>query len=158
MSSVQTSAGQVIRPGPPYEARCFCGAIHMMASEEPLSVSYCHCADCRRATGAPVVALAAFATSSVTYVGTPKTAKGSKLGATRTFCPDCGSSLAFYGDYVDGQTFIHLGLFDEFDYLVPTHHSYDGERPNWLNIDDQCARFPGTARQALNAAAAAQGG
>ncbi|MEO0619932.1 MAG: GFA family protein [Pseudomonadota bacterium] len=151
MSSAHSSPA--IGTGPPYSARCFCGAIRLVADAEPLSVSYCHCVDCRRATGAPVAALAAFASRAVTFSGDPKSAKGTQPGSTRTFCPDCGSSLAFHGDYVDDQTFIHIGLFDELNHFVPTHHSYDGERATWLKIDDSCDRFAGSSRTALNAAA-----
>ena len=35
---------------------CMCGAVRYEAVGEPMTVAYCHCASCRRHTGAPVVA------------------------------------------------------------------------------------------------------
>ena len=73
--------------------RCYCGQITFTASKAPQIVSYCHCDDCRRATGGPVAAFAAFEENEVHF--TPD--EGSKIsanpGVTRTFCPACGSSL-----------------------------------------------------------------
>ena len=40
--------------------RCYCGKTTIRASRPPQMVAYCHCQDCRRATGAPVAAFAAF--------------------------------------------------------------------------------------------------
>lgn len=42
---------------PPIHAgTCFCGAVAIEASGEPLEMGYCHCRDCRSYSGAPVTA------------------------------------------------------------------------------------------------------
>jgi hypothetical protein len=74
---------------------CHCGAIRYELATEPKDVSLCHCSDCRRSAGAPVVAWAGFAESDLTLVrGTPKTINSSGA-AMRSFCADCGTGL-FY--------------------------------------------------------------
>ena len=75
--------------------QCLCGAIRYQLSGEPKSVALCHCADCRRSAGAPVVAWAMFPEAALTLTqGTPKTINSSAT-AMRSFCADCGSGL-FY--------------------------------------------------------------
>ena len=78
-----------------YVGRCLCGAIHYELSGVPNSVSICHCTDCQRSAGAPMIVWAEFPESAVKVTeGTPKTINSSGA-AMRSFCPDCGSGL-FY--------------------------------------------------------------
>jgi hypothetical protein len=74
---------------------CLCGAIRYRIHGPCLQTSLCHCEDCRRASGAPVVAWSFFATGTLTWEkGTPKTVL--HADRQRTFCPDCGSPLTFF--------------------------------------------------------------
>ena len=50
---------------PRFTGRCYCGGITLSAQESPQTIAYCHCTDCRRITGAPVAAFAAFAENAV---------------------------------------------------------------------------------------------
>lgn len=74
-----------------HTGRCLCGAIHYELSGKPNSVAVCHCTDCQRSAGAPMIVWAEFPESEVRVTkGTPKTINSS--GATmRSFCPECGS-------------------------------------------------------------------
>ncbi|MEM6423293.1 MAG: GFA family protein, partial [Pseudomonadota bacterium] len=56
---------------PLFTGRCYCGAITLEATAAPLTAAYCHCADCRRWTGAPVAAFAAFAADTVRLTPEP---------------------------------------------------------------------------------------
>ncbi|MEL6299654.1 MAG: GFA family protein [Pseudomonadota bacterium] len=136
----------------PLKARCYCGATEIVASTVPASVSYCHCIDCRRITGAPVAALAAFASDRVAITGPEKSAKVQGTDFGRTFCADCGSPIAFRGDYAPGQVFLHISLFDDAVRLVPTLHSYESRRLPWLHIADATERHETSSRAALNSA------
>ena len=49
----------------PHTGGCRCGAVRFEASAEPFHISYCHCSDCRRATGAPVAAYVGFTAEQV---------------------------------------------------------------------------------------------
>jgi len=100
---------------------CYCGAISFCASEQPLSVVYCHCDSCKRSTGAPVAAFASLDDTAV------------------TFSPNEGSKV-----------FISLGVIDQADELVPTLHCHESERFSWLSIDDDLERIETSARAALN--------
>lgn len=52
---------------------CRCGLISAEASADPFWTSYCHCRDCRKQTGAPVMAFVGFKESAITWHGEPKT-------------------------------------------------------------------------------------
>jgi hypothetical protein len=47
--------------------RCYFGATTICTTQKPLAIAYCHCIDCRRATGAPVAVFAAFNEAAVTF-------------------------------------------------------------------------------------------
>ena len=44
---------------------CLCGAVRFQAMGEPVVTGHCHCADCRRHNGAPVVTLVIFEADKV---------------------------------------------------------------------------------------------
>jgi len=139
-----------------YAGRCYCGAVHVSAKAAPQTVALCHCEDCRRATGAPVGAFAAFAESDVDLRGTGaseiRTANVTP-GATRLFCGVCGSPIAASYDYLPEQIYIPLGILDQAGDLAPEVHAHCDDRLPWLHIDDTAERFPASSRAALNAAA-----
>ena len=80
---------------------CRCGAVRFEASGEPLSVGYCHCSDCRRATGAPVSAFVGFRAEDVSLTG--ETLRIFENGAViRSFCNVCGSPIAYLDQRLEG--------------------------------------------------------
>lgn len=114
-------------------------------------VCYCHCSDCRRVTGAPVAAFAAFASSNVEFA--PSTGKHMSInpGVSRWCCETCNSALAARFDYLPGMIYVPLGLLDQADTLPPQLHSHADQCLPWLRIDDIAERQTGSARVALNA-------
>ncbi len=66
---------------------CLCGALRFSVRGEPLVVGTCHCADCRKATGAAFVFYADWPRSTFTSAGQVQVFKG------RSFCPTCGSRV-----------------------------------------------------------------
>ncbi len=130
--------------------RCYCGAIKIHATQRPHAVAYCHCSDCRRVTAAPVAVFAAFDEAAVSFTPDAGRSVSSSPGVTRTFCADCGSSIAGRYDYLPGQVYIGVGLLDQIDALGPTVHAHEAQRAKWLHINDNLERFPASARTQLN--------
>lgn len=130
--------------------RCYCGAITFRTTQEPQTVAYCHCDDCRRATGGPVAAFAALDETAVTFSPNEGRKITANPGVTRTFCADCGSSLTGRYDYLPGQVYISLGIVDQADDFAPKIHSHESERLTWLHIDDDLERVAATARSKIN--------
>jgi hypothetical protein len=69
--------------------RCFCGAVRFTASGEPFQVSWCHCRDCRRQSGAPAVVWAGLRAVDVAWQGEMRRRRSS-AHVCRAFCPECG--------------------------------------------------------------------
>jgi len=104
-------------PNATLHGRCFCGAVRFTAAPAPFQVSWCHCKDCRRQTGAPAVVWAGFNTGELTIEGTPKRRQSSEH-VVRSFCAECGTPLTYEHDELPGEIYIHAALFDEADQLV----------------------------------------
>lgn len=126
-----------------HTGRCLCGAVQLRLSGPPISITYCHCESCRRATGSPVAVLVGYELAQVAY---PKEAPqhfASSPGIDRPFCPLCGSRIGFADARLPGRIYFHIGVLDEPDRFQPTCHALDAERLPWLHIDDQLPRFTG---------------
>jgi hypothetical protein len=78
-----------------YKGSCFCGAVAIVVTGDPVAMGYCHCDSCRRWSGSPVsayslwrpgaVKLTAGAENVGTFSKTPKSA--------RKWCKTCGGHL-----------------------------------------------------------------
>jgi hypothetical protein len=128
--------------------RCACGAIRFTANAEPFQVSWCHCKDCRLHSGAPAVVWAGFRTGEVTFEGTPKRRRSSER-VTRTFCADCGTPISYEHEELPGEIYIHAGLFDEADRLVPDRHAYVTSKLFWMHLEDGLPEYGATTRERL---------
>jgi hypothetical protein len=77
---------------------CHCGAIRYEVSGDPFTHAICHCTDCRRHSGAPMVSWTMYPVGSLRVTrGTPKVYVSSEH-ARRHFCADCGTGLFYYND------------------------------------------------------------
>jgi hypothetical protein len=78
-----------------YKGSCFCGAVAIVVTGDPVAMGYCHCDSCRRWSGSPVsayslwrpgaVKLTAGAENVGTFSKTPRSA--------RKWCKTCGGHL-----------------------------------------------------------------
>ncbi|MEP1355858.1 MAG: GFA family protein [Tateyamaria sp.] len=134
---------------PEYTARCYCGASELTIQGPPETVAYCHCSDCRRWTGAPVAAFAAFSEGDL--IAQMPRAYSPKGNVRRWVCETCGSPLGAAFDYLPDQIYVPLGIIDQADTLAPALHSHHAERLSWLHLADDLPRSDGTARADLKA-------
>jgi len=92
----------------------------------------CHCSDCRRATGAPVVAWALAAKGAVRIEGEPKVYVSSENGR-RYFCGNCGSSLFYTNEPTfPGMIDIQTATLDDPDAIPMGIHIQVAERIGWM--------------------------
>jgi hypothetical protein len=129
--------------------RCYCGAMTIRATQAPQEIVYCHCSDCRRVTGAPVAAFAAFDEAAVTVSPDEGRSVAPNPGVVRSFCPVCGSPLTGRYAYLPGQVYIAIGILDQANDLAPHLHAHESQRLTWLHIDDDLERFAMTSRSRL---------
>lgn len=127
--------------------RCYCGACSVSASQKPTMVTYCHCNDCRRWTGAPVAAFAQFPSDAVSTSGTLNTL--TSVSVNRQFCSRCGSPLLSSYDYLPGQIYVALGCLDQAAEYPPELHCHDRSRLPWLCLTDDLHREADSGRGSL---------
>jgi hypothetical protein len=128
--------------------RCYCGAVLLKANARPECVTYCHCSDCWRLTGAPVAAFAGFAMGSVDVTPDPGR-RTPRPDVARRFCPECGSALTAEFQYLPGQVYVPLGILNDADKLEPEGHAHFESRLCWLEINDDLPRSAESARERL---------
>ncbi|MEL6610385.1 MAG: GFA family protein [Pseudomonadota bacterium] len=133
-------------------AQCYCGAVQIVARADPITVAYCHCASCRRHSGAPVSAFAAFAESDVTMTPEEGPTAGTAPGVSRGFCAKCGSPTLARYDYLPGQVYVPVGLFEDPNAIAPESHSHTGEQVTWLCLADDLPRDNASGRARLRGA------
>lgn len=115
---------------------CRCGAIRLRASGQPISVIYCHCRDCRRSSGAPVSLFAGYRTGQVeTERGTPK-GYASSPGINRSFCAGCGTPLSYEDERLEGEVYLHVGIFDDPEPFEPEAHGWISRKLPWFDLRD----------------------
>ena len=112
---------------------CHCGAIRYQAKGTASNHVLCHCSDCRRHAGAPMVGWAMYPVSAVTVTkGTPKLYASSEHGR-RHFCGDCGTGLFYTNAVVLPEVIdIQSGTYDNPDTVPATAHVQVAERIGWI--------------------------
>lgn len=111
-----------------------------------MAVSYCHCADCRRATGAPVTVFVGFDTERISFEAGRPQAYSRHVGVERLFCGGCGSPIGYRDAGLPGELYFYLGVLDEPERYRPQCHAFIGEALTWLLIDDEWPRHHGLSR------------
>ena len=130
-----------------YTGHCHCGAVRYQLNAEPEQVALCHCADCRRSAGAPMVAWAGFAENDLVVTqGTPKVINTSGA-AMRSFCGDCGTGL-FYrnAEFLPNIVEVQTATLADPNALAPSAHIQTAEQLGWMaHIHElpKFERFPG---------------
>ena len=123
-----------------HRGHCRCGSVVMTANAEPVFSVYCHCDDCRRATGAPVLAAVAFMKDAIDWQAAQTLKRHTNGTAHRLFCGECGSPVAQEHDSAADRTFFNTGFMDEPECYPPAAHTFEGEQLSWLALTDDLPR------------------
>ena len=120
---------------------CLCGAIRYRIDHQDGDVAdYCHCLQCRRASGAPVTAWVQVPPNRFATVQGSAKGYASSDSSTRWFCQNCGSQLYMTG--TDGRTVgVLTATLDDPAKVPPTVHGWHGERLAWFDTTDALPRF-----------------
>lgn len=114
--------------------------------EQVLHHALCHCCDCRRHAGAPMVSWAMVPADQVKISGELK-GYASSEHAVRQFCPDCGTSLFYINEkMLPGMIDIQTATLDDPNAIPIQAHIQTADRIGWMEkVDDlpSFERFPG---------------
>ena|SRR5947209_860796 len=109
-----------------YTGSCYCGAVTLEVSGEPVNMGYCHCDNCRHFTGGPVNAFTLWQPESV------KIAKGEEsLGrfqasemSVRCHCKTCGGNVMVEHPTL-GLIDLPAGVIRSFTFKPAVHLNYE---------------------------------
>lgn len=123
---------------------CRCGAVRFAATADPHHVSYCHCADCRRATGAPVAAFVGFMAADTSIEGS-ELRRFENGPVTRSFCGLCGSPISYADARIGDRIYFLLGVMDQPARYKPTLHAHVREQLPFVHMPDGLPRHVKTS-------------
>ncbi len=112
--------------GRTYKGSCFCGAVQLTVSGEPIAMGYCHCDSCRQWSAGPVNAFTLWKPDAVqitqgagnigTYNKTPH--------SFRKWCKTCGGHI-FTEHPGMGVTDVYAAVIPNFPYRASVHVHYE---------------------------------
>lgn len=118
-------------------ASCSCGHLQLTASGDPATVSVCHCYDCQKRTGSAFGAQLRFKSEQVITEGEPRTyVRQGDTGASVTFsfCPQCGTTLWWNPEKLEGYSMVALGAFQDGAFGSPDYSVYETRQHPWVQL------------------------
>ncbi|MFL6673646.1 MAG: GFA family protein [Massilia sp.] len=126
------------------EGGCYCGAVRYQVDGETIHRTLCHCDDCRRISGAPVLAWFSVEPGALRFSrGVPVRFRSSEH-VTRGFCGICGTTLTFEDARWPGEVDITTASLDDPEMAPPEDHSYVPGRLEWLRTADGLPEYART--------------
>ena len=123
------------------KGQCHCGAVRYEMSAQVIHQALCHCRDCRRHSGAPMVAWGLVSKDNLKVEGETKEYASSEHGR-RHFCPQCGTGLFYTSETIfPGQIDVQISTLDDPDSIVPQAQIQLAERIGWIDKLDAMGRF-----------------
>lgn len=122
---------------------CHCGAIRYEISGDVMMHALCHCVDCRRSSGAPMVGWAMVPDAELMVTGEASIYASSE-DARRHFCIQCGTGL-FYSNAANlpGLVDIQTATLDDPNELPAQIHIQTAERIGWMAEAHRLPEFEG---------------
>lgn len=124
---------------------CLCGAVRYRVLGEPLFSVICHCASCRRASGAPTVAWLTFNRTCFEILEGEPSAFYSSPGVVRQFCRACGSALTYETADCPASIDITTGTLDEPEAFPPTAEVWLENRLHWQPTNPKLEQHAGSS-------------
>jgi hypothetical protein len=124
--------------------RCLCGEVRYAISETPLTMMYCHCEECRRATGSSLNTSIFVRREHFRLVAGESAVSSHETspGNLRHFCSGCGSPLFKYFPEPPGLMTVRAGTLDGDPGVRPAGHIWVSEKAPWYEIADGLPQYP----------------
>lgn len=120
------------------DGACYCGAVTVVASGEPVTVRSCWCRDCQKITGGGATHNVFFRTEDIVLTGEIRwhdAIADSGNPVARGFCPTCGTGIAVQSHVRRHLMGIRLGMFDQHGELAPRSIIWAASAPAWAHLD-----------------------
>jgi hypothetical protein len=126
------------------EGGCLCGGVRFRVTGKLGPAGFCHCQQCRRASGSAFAANAPVRTRyfALTAGADLVSEYESSPGKFRAFCRRCGSPLYSRRDSEPEIRRLRLGSFDGDPGRRPLAHVWVVSKAPWYSIEDSLPRYP----------------
>jgi len=124
------------------EGGCLCGSVRYRAAGETTNATVCHCASCRRAAGAPMVAWVSVPRAGFTLSGAAPVRYRSSPPVVRSFCGRCGTPISYERDDEPETLDVTIASLDHAADVPPADHTWWSESLPWLPGLAALPRFP----------------
>jgi hypothetical protein len=123
---------------------CLCGEVRYEISVTPVAMMYCHCEECRRATGSSLNTSIFVRREHFRLVSGESRVSSheSSPGNLRHFCSGCGSPLFKYFPNPPGLMTVRAGTLDSDPGVRPAGHIWVSEKAPWYEITDGLPQYP----------------
>ena len=112
---------------------CHCGTVRYEVAAAPFEPVLCHCADCRRVSGAPALAWFTVPAGDFRYVGGAPRRYASSSRASREFCGACGAQITFAeAGLGHRQIDVTIASLDDPAAIRPKQHIFVRSRLDWM--------------------------
>lgn len=108
-----------------YTGTCFCGAVELAVTGEPIAMGYCHCESCRAWSAGPVNAFTLWSPDAVQITkGADNVGSYQKTETTiRKWCKTCGGNLLSEHP-LWGVTDVYAAILPDLPFKAAIHVNY----------------------------------
>ena len=125
-------------------AHCYCGAVGLHSESAPKSVVHCHCAQCRRLSGAAFTTWASLPKPAVSLFGSEQLVTfNATVHVTRHFCKVCGSHVFTTDKRYPQVLGVPAGVIEGQLSTAPEAHYFVNHKAAWHTILDGLPQFGG---------------
>jgi len=116
--------------------RCLCGAVTYSYEGPENWRAHCHCESWRRATASPMTSFMGVPYSAFRYTSALPAKYGSSPGVTRSFCPTCGTPMAYENERDPEEIHLYAATLDRPEDFEPEFQVHADEQLPWLQLAD----------------------
>lgn len=129
----------------PISDGCACGGGRYEIVGEPLFAGHCHCRECQKVSGGPMMTAVCFPASALRLLqGTPRTYTyrgDSGNPVERFFCRSCGSPLYGRPSLLPGMVLVQAPSLDDASWVKPAQHVHVSSAQPWDPTGDDLPCF-----------------
>src|SRR5262245_17366855 len=124
----------------PLGGGCPCGAVRFEIAVI-FDARYCHCNECRRASGAPATATAVVRREDF-RVTTGRLVDAPRANGTDHLCASCRTTVHYtFTASVGELVSVAIGFLDEPERCPPRFHQHFAQRLRWFHVHDQLPKY-----------------
>lgn len=116
---------------------CLCGAVRYELASGILGTNYCHCRQCRKASGTAFATNAAVERQALRIVQGEDNLRAfeSSPHKHRYFCSTCGSPIYSHSNQTPERVYARIGTLDD-EWVTPDVHIHVASKAPWYEIHD----------------------